>query len=90
MVKRGSSATISPMTAGTNAAKYAAGMPGTAQKEVATIPGRNVILRAKSGDRILAERKAARVNPGEMCHIEIACEEIGDIVVEVFSQEGLR
>ena len=39
---------------------------------------------ARSGDRELASRKALRVNPGEMEHIQISAKDLSeDVVVEI-------
>lgn len=44
-----------------------------------------VVIRVKSGDKVLSEKKAKRVNPGEMCHVEVKTAEItgDDVTVEV-------
>lgn len=45
-------------------------------------PDEQVTIRAKCGERILASRKAARINPGEMEHIEFNTADIcGDNVI---------
>lgn len=50
-------------------------------------PELDVKLVAKSGDKILAVKKRARVNPGEMEHIDFKTEEIEDnVVVEVVKE----
>lgn len=51
-------------------------------------PDRKVIIRAKSGDKVLASRKALRVNPGEMEHIEFYTGDMEgeNIVVEVVKE----
>lgn len=51
-------------------------------------PDEKVTIRAKSGDKILASRKAARVNPGEMEHIEIHTKDIeeNEVTVEVVKE----
>lgn len=48
-------------------------------------PELDVVIRVKSGDKVLSEKKAKRVNPGEMCHVEIKTAEItgDDVTVEV-------
>ena len=48
-------------------------------------PELDVVLRVKSGDKVLSEKKAKRVNPGEMCHVEVKTAEItgDDVMVEV-------
>lgn len=48
-------------------------------------PELDVVIRVKSGDKILSEKKAKRVNPGEMCHVEVKTADItGDnVTVEV-------
>lgn len=48
-------------------------------------PELDVVIRVKSGDKVLSEKKAKRVNPGEMCHVEVKTAEItGDnVTVEV-------
>lgn len=48
-------------------------------------PELDVVIRVKSGDKILSEKKAKRVNPGEMCHVEVKTAEItgDDVMVEV-------
>ena len=44
-------------------------------------PELDVVIRVKSGDKVLSEKKAKRVNPGEMCHVEVKTAEItGDDV----------
>lgn len=55
-----------------------------------TAPAKNVALVAKSGDKILSRKKELRVNPGEMCHVDIKTSGItGDeITVEVVGQEA--
>ncbi len=51
-------------------------------------PDQNVIIRAVSKGKVLAKRKAVRVNPGEMEHLEVHPEEIadGEITVEVVKE----
>lgn len=53
-------------------------------------PDRNVVICAKSGDRVIASRKTARVNPGEMEHIDFNTSDItGEYVtVEVVKEEA--
>lgn len=48
-------------------------------------PELDVVIRVKSGDKVLFEKKAKRVNPGEMCHVEVKTAEItgDDVMVEV-------
>lgn len=48
-------------------------------------PELDVVIRVKSGDKVLSEKKAKRVNPGEMCHVEVKIAEItgDDVMVEV-------
>lgn len=48
-------------------------------------PELDVVIRVKSGDKVLSEKKAKRVNPGEMCHVEVKTADItGDnVTVEV-------
>ena len=48
-------------------------------------PELDVVIRVKSGDKVLSEKKAKRVNPGEMCHVEVkTAESTGDdVTVEV-------
>ena len=48
-------------------------------------PELDVVIRVKSGDKVLYEKKAKRVNPGEMCHVEVKTAEItgDDVMVEV-------
>lgn len=48
-------------------------------------PELDVVIRVKSGDKVLYEKKAKRVNPGEMCHVEVKTAEItgDDVTVEV-------
>lgn len=48
-------------------------------------PKLDVVIRVKSGDKVLSEKKAKRVNPGEMCHVEVKTAEItgDDVTVEV-------
>lgn len=48
-------------------------------------PELDVVIRVKSGDKVLSEKKAKRVNPGEMCHVEVKTAEItgDDVMVEV-------
>ena len=48
-------------------------------------PELDVVIRLKSGDKVLSEKKAKRVNPGEMCHVEVKTAEItgDDVTVEV-------
>ena len=48
-------------------------------------PELDVVIRVKSGDKVLFEKKAKRVNPGEMCHVEVKTAEItgDDVTVEV-------
>ena len=48
-------------------------------------PVLDVVIRVKSGDKVLSEKKAKRVNPGEMCHVEVKTAEItgDDVTVEV-------
>lgn len=48
-------------------------------------PELDVVIRVKSGDKVLSEKKAKRVNPGEMCHVEVQTAEItgDDVTVEV-------
>ena len=51
-------------------------------------PESNVVIRVKSGDAIIASKKAQRVNPGEMEHIEFNTADVaGDnVVVEVVKE----
>ena len=51
-------------------------------------PARDVVLTAVSGGREIARRKERRVNPGEMCHIDVKTAEItGDtLTVRVVSE----
>ena len=48
-------------------------------------PELDVVIRVKSGDKVLSEKKAKRVNPGEMCQVEVKTAEItgDDVTVEV-------
>ena len=48
-------------------------------------PELDVVIRVKSGDKVLSEKKEKRVNPGEMCHVEVKTAEItgDDVTVEV-------
>lgn len=48
-------------------------------------PELDAVIRVKSGDKVLSEKKAKRVNPGEMCHVEVKTAEItgDDVTVEV-------
>lgn len=48
-------------------------------------PELDVVIRVKSGDKVLSEKKAKRVNPSEMCHVEVKTAEItgDDVTVEV-------
>ena len=48
-------------------------------------PELDVVIRVKSGDKVLSEKKAKRVNPGETCHVEVKTAEItgDDVTVEV-------
>lgn len=48
-------------------------------------PELDVVIRVKSGDKVLSEKKAKRVNLGEMCHVEVKTAEItgDDVTVEV-------
>lgn len=48
-------------------------------------PELDVVIRVKSGDKVLSEKKAKRVNPGEMYHVEVKTAEItgDDVTVEV-------
>lgn len=48
-------------------------------------PELDVVIRVKSGDKVLSEKKAKRVNPGEMCHVEVKTAGItgDDVTVEV-------
>ena len=48
-------------------------------------PELDVVICVKSGDKVLSEKKAKRVNPGEMCHVEVKTAEItgDDVMVEV-------
>ena len=48
-------------------------------------PELDVVIRVNSGDKVLSEKKAKRVNPGEMCHVEVKTAEItgDDVMVEV-------
>ena len=48
-------------------------------------PELDVVIRVKSGDKVLSEKKAKRVNPGEICHVEVKTAEItgDDVTVEV-------
>ncbi|MBO4411941.1 MAG: FAD-dependent oxidoreductase [Lachnospiraceae bacterium] len=49
-----------------------------------TSPKNDVVLTVRSGDRILAERKERRVNPGEMCHIDVDVSSVqADVTVSV-------
>ncbi len=58
------------------------------QSVSATDEDETVIIRAKSGDKILSSKKAARVNPGEMEHIEIHTKDIeeNEVTVEVVKE----
>ena len=51
-------------------------------------PEEKVVIRVKSGDEIIASKKAQRVNPGEMEHIEFNTADVaGDnVVVEVVKE----
>jgi NADH dehydrogenase FAD-containing subunit len=51
-------------------------------------PERDVTIRAKSGDTVIAKRKAKRVNPGEMEKIAIDTGRLGDgpLTVEVVEE----
>jgi hypothetical protein len=51
-------------------------------------PEEKVVIRVKSGDEIIASKKAQRVNPGEMEHIEFNTSDVaGDnVVVEVVKE----
>lgn len=53
-------------------------------------PQLDVVIRVKSGDQTLSERKERRVNPGEMCHVDVKTEAVNgnDITVEVVKQEA--
>ena len=48
-------------------------------------PELDVVIRVKSGDKVLSEKKAKRVNPGEVCDVEVKTAEItgDDVTVEV-------
>ena len=47
-------------------------------------PQMDVTITARSGDRVLASRNAARVNPGEMCSIEVPAGDLcEDVAVDV-------
>ena len=48
-------------------------------------PELDVVIRVKSGDKVFSEKKAKRVNPGEMCHVEVKTADItgDDVTVEV-------
>lgn len=50
-------------------------------------PDEQVTIRAKCGERILASRKAARINPGEMEHIEF---NTADICCDNVTVEAVR
>jgi hypothetical protein len=51
-------------------------------------PDNKVTIRVKSGDQIISSKKAQRVNPGEMEHIEFNTSDVaGDnVVVEVVKE----
>lgn len=51
-------------------------------------PERNVVIRAKSGDKVIASKKAQRVNPGEMEHIDFNTADIdgNTVTVEVVKE----
>lgn len=55
-----------------------------------TAPDKNVMLVVKSGENILSRKKELRVNPGEMCHVDVKISEItgDDVTVEVVGQEA--
>jgi len=48
-------------------------------------PELDVVLRVKCGDKVLSEKRELRVNPGEMCHVDVKGADVNDqdIVVEV-------
>ncbi len=48
-----------------------------------TAPRDDVVLSVVSGEKELVRRKERRVNPGEMCHLEIWTGEITDETVTV-------
>jgi len=51
-------------------------------------PEENVRLVARCGDTILAKSKEFRVNPGEMCRLTVATNDIvGDITVDVIKED---
>lgn len=50
-------------------------------------PDQNVTIVAKSGDKVLASKKAKRVNPGEMEHIDFNTDGITEnVTVEVVKE----
>ncbi|MCQ5146446.1 NAD(P)/FAD-dependent oxidoreductase [Enterocloster bolteae] len=46
-------------------------------------PDQKVLIIAKAGDKIIATKKAVRVNPGEMEHIEFSTRDVGGSTVTV-------
>ncbi|MBQ8768723.1 MAG: FAD-dependent oxidoreductase, partial [Oscillospiraceae bacterium] len=51
-------------------------------------PEMQVKLIARCGDEVIASAKEFRVNPGEMCHLNVATEKLtGDITVEVIKED---
>lgn len=53
-------------------------------------PADKVILRVGSGGAVLSEKKEIRVNPGEMCYVDVKTELVSgdEITVEVVGQEA--
>ncbi len=50
-------------------------------------PELDVKLEAKCGEKVIASKKERRVNPGEMCNIQIPLDEVtGDVVVNVVKE----
>ena len=51
-------------------------------------PELGVKLIARCGDEVIASAKEFRVNPGEMCHLNVATEKLtGDVTVEVIKED---
>lgn len=52
-------------------------------------PQNNVALVVKSGDAVLSAKKELRVNPGEMCHVDVKTADVAadEVTVEVVGQE---
>ena len=51
-------------------------------------PELDVKLVARCGDEVIASAKEFRVNPGEMCHLNVATEKLtGDVTVEVIKED---